>query len=410
MKPFFLIPAIMLFVACQYEQTYEPLISIKKDIEVLAHDSLSGREIGTAGEEKAYRYLVDRMKQIGLQPAGTNEYLQPFYVKKSTNPHEEAVISSDKDSTGTTGYNVIGFLDNPSDNIVIIGAHYDHLGFGGISSLAKGSTEIHNGADDNASGTAGLLHLAQLLSKEKLQSDVLFLAFSGEEQGLWGSNYFSNHPTIDLSKVNYMINMDMIGRLDTARGLAVYGTGTAPDWDETLDQTNTENIKLIRKESGKGPSDHTSFYLKDIPVLHFFTGQHEDYHKPSDDADKINIEGIIQTTAIIDRIIQQLDRQEKLTFQKTKDESTNAPRFTVSLGVMPDYLYDGKGMLVADVTADKPASKAGILKGDIVIQLGDSTITDMMSYMRALSTFNKGETTQVIVKRKSEELTLDIEF
>ena len=410
MKPFFLIPALLIFLACQYEPAYEPLSSIKKDINVLAHDSLTGREIGTEGEFKASRYLEDRMKQIGLQPKGTDGYFQPFYVKKSTNPHEEAKISSEKDSAGTTGYNVVGYIDNPSDQIVIIGAHFDHLGFGGVSSLEKGSTEIHNGADDNASGTAGLLHLAQVLSKEKLQYDILFLAFSGEEQGLWGSNYFASNPTIDLAKVDYMINMDMIGRLDTARGLAIYGTGTAPVWDSLLDQTNTDNLKLIRKESGKGPSDHTSFYLKDIPVLHFFTGQHEDYHKPSDDADKINAEGIVQVTAMIDRIINNLDGKEKLAFQKTKDESTNAPRFTVSLGVMPDYLYDGEGMLVADVSDDKPAIKAGIVKGDVLIQLGDSTITDMMSYMRALSAFSKGDKTQVIVKRKDEELTFDIEF
>jgi hypothetical protein len=410
MKPFFLIPALMLFLACEYQPEYDATSSIKKDIMVLAHDSLTGREIGTEGELKAAAYLEDRMAQIGLLPKGTDNFRQQFFVKKSTNPHESAKITSESDSAGTTGYNVIGYIDNPSDQVVIIGAHYDHLGFGGMSSLAKGSTEIHNGADDNASGTAGLLHLAQVLSKKQLKDDILFLAFSGEEQGLWGSNYFSNNPTIDLGKVNYMINMDMIGRLDTARGLAVYGTGTAPIWDDELNKTNTDSLKLIRKESGKGPSDHTSFYLKDIPVLHFFTGQHEDYHKPGDDAEKIYIEGIIQVTDMIEKIIVDLDGKEKLAFQKTKDESTNAPRFTVSLGVMPDYLYDGEGMLIADVSEDKPAIKAGILKGDIVVQLGDSSVTDMMSYMKALSAFSSGDKTTVVVQRGNEELKFEIEF
>ncbi|MEQ9231200.1 MAG: PDZ domain-containing protein, partial [Cyclobacteriaceae bacterium] len=159
-----------------------------------------------------------------------------------------------------------------------------------------------------------------------------------------------------------------------------------------------------------GPSDHTSFYLKDIPVLHFFTGQHEDYHKPSDDADKVNYEGILTVTNMIERIVRDLDQKEKLQFQLTKDESTNAPRFTVSLGVMPDYLYDGKGMLIADVSADKPAIKAGLKKGDVVVQLGDSTVADMMSYMRALSVFEKGDKTSVVVERDGKKLEAVIEF
>jgi Iap family predicted aminopeptidase len=280
---------------------------------------------------------------------------------------------------------------------------------GGIYSTAR-VDEIHNGADDNASGTAGLLHLAQVLKSKDLQTDFLFFAISGEEQGLWGSNYYTKNPTVDLSKVNYMINMDMVGRLDEERGLAVYGTGTAPNWDRLLDEVNTDSLKLIRKESGKGPSDHTSFYLKDIPVLHFFTGQHEDYHKPGDDTEKINFEGIKTVTDMIERIVVALDESEKLAFQKTKEEESNAPRFTVTLGVMPDYLYDGEGMLIADVSEDKPAIKAGILKGDIVIQMGDSTIVDMMSYMRALSGFQSGDRTKVVVDREGEKVEVEVEF
>jgi hypothetical protein len=410
MKSFLSFYSVLFITACQLTTPYQPVKSIKNDVTILAADSLEGREIGTIGEQKAAEYLVARMKDIGLTSAGDDGYRQLFYVQKSTNPHEQAKVTDNPDSAGTTGINVLGMIDNPGDQFIVIGAHYDHLGYGGISSLERGSNEIHNGADDNASGTAGLLHLAQILKERELNHDILFFAISGEEQGLWGSNYWTNHPTIPLDKINCMINMDMIGRLDTTRGLAIYGTGTAPDWDTWIDETNLDSLKIIRKPSGKGPSDHTSFYLKDIPVLHFFTGQHEDYHRPGDDADKINVEGIISVTSLIERIIPKVDKADKLAFQETKDESTNTPRFKVTLGVMPDYLFDGKGMKIADVSEDKPAALAGIIANDIVLQMGDSLISDMMSYMKALSAFEKGQKTNVKVKRGEEEITVEVTF
>lgn len=406
MKQFLSILVLIFVVACA--EKYDPIKSLQVDLNYLASDSLKGREVGTVGEKMAADYLVQRMQEIGLEGKGTDGFFQEFSVKKSTNPHEEAVVGAA--DGGTVGYNVLGYIDNPSDRIVVIGAHYDHLGMGGMSSMDRGTPAIHNGADDNASGTAALIHLAQLLSEKDLQTDFLFFAITGEEQGLWGSNYFTKNPTVDLSKVNFMINMDMVGRLDEERGLAVYGTGTAPEWEGLLDDVNTDSLKIIRKESGKGPSDHTSFYLKDIPVLHFFTGQHEDYHRPSDDADKINYEGILTVATMIERIVESLDQSEKLAFQPTKDETTNAPRFTVSLGVMPDYLYDGEGMLIADVSADKPAIKAGLKKGDVVVQLGDSTVTDMMSYMRALSVFEQGDRTNVVVEREGKKVEAEVQF
>ncbi|MEO9868877.1 MAG: M28 family peptidase, partial [Ekhidna sp.] len=268
---------------------------------------------------------------------------------------------------------------------------------------------IHNGADDNASGVAAMLHLARVLSEKELDRDIIFIGLSGEEKGLWGSNYFTKNPTVDLSKVNFMINMDMVGRLDQSKGLAVNGTGTSPIWNWLLDEVNSDSLKLIKSESGVGPSDHTSFYLQDIPVLHFFTGQHEDYHKPGDDTDKINFNGILQVASFIERMILLMDDDEKIAFTKTKDNSDN-PRFTVTLGVVPDYMFDGEGMRIDGVSEDKPAIKAGILKGDIVVQLGDSTVTDMMSYMRALSTYSKGDKTKVIVDRGGERLNFSIEF
>ncbi len=388
----------------------DPVGLLRKDIHFLASDSLKGREIGTEGEKMAADYLAAEFEKIGLTPAGTDGYFQPFFVKDSKNPHEMPSMSDKGDSSGVTGYNVLGMVDNPGEAIVVIGAHFDHLGMGGFSSFHKGDPAVHNGADDNASGTGALLQLARVLKAKELSQDILFFAISGEEKGLWGSNYFVKNPTVNLSKVNYMLNMDMIGRLDSARGLAVHGTGTSPIWSGVLDIANIDSIKLIKKESGTGPSDHTSFYLQDLPVLHFFTGQHEDYHRPTDDVDKINYPGIVSIVELIDRLVVDLDDEDKLTFTKTRDESSDRPRFTVTLGVIPDYLFDGKGMRIDGVTEDKPAWNAGIEKGDIVIQMGDSLVTDMMSYMRALSAFKKGDRVKVTIDRSGQQLVFDVDF
>jgi Zn-dependent M28 family amino/carboxypeptidase len=382
------------------------LASLKKDIAYLAADELGGRAIGTTGEQKAADYLASEFERLGLTPMGTDGFFQAFTVSKPSNPHEAAVIGS---SSGITGRNVIAFLDKKASKTIVIGAHFDHLGMGGEGSLHRGDSAIHNGADDNASGTAALLALANIFQHETLQSNLLFIAFSGEENGLWGSNYFVKNPTIDLKTVNYMINMDMVGRLNAEKSLAVHGVGTSPSFSPALDPINTDGLKLVPSESGVGPSDHTSFYLQDVPVLHFFTGQHADYHKPSDDADKINYEGLVQVVRYISRLITRLDETPKLAFTKTKD-SSDSPRFTVSMGVVPDYLYDGKGMRVDGVSEGKPAQAAGLLKGDIVLQLGDSTIQDMMGYMRALSVFKKGDSTLVVVERAGKKIEAKVKF
>jgi hypothetical protein len=394
--------------SCDGPPTDEELFSsLKKDVYFLAADDLGGRAIGTTGEQKAAEYLAQEFDKLGLTPMGTNGFFQEFTVSKPSNPHEEAVIGTD--GAGVTGRNVVAFLDKKADKTIVIGAHFDHLGMGGQGSLHRGDSAIHNGADDNASGTAALLALAKIFKYETLKSNILFIAFSGEENGLWGSNYFVKNPTVDLKTVNYMINMDMVGRLNPEKSLAVHGVGTSPSFPSVLDPINSDSLKLVPSESGVGPSDHTSFYLQDLPVLHFFTGQHADYHKPSDDADKINYEGLVQVVRYISRLIAGLDAEPKLAFTKTKD-SSDSPRFTVSMGVVPDYLYDGKGMRVDGVSEGKPAQAAGLQKGDIVVQLGDSTINDMMGYMRALSVFKKGDSTQVVLERAGQKISTKVKF
>tara|TARA_R110000796_G_scaffold183498_2_gene300025 strand:- start:102225 stop:103448 length:1224 start_codon:yes stop_codon:yes gene_type:complete len=397
---------LLLIISCKTNQP-EP-VSISDDIHFLASDTLGGRETGTKYELKAAYYIMNRMKLIGLQPKGNkNTFYQKFTFKPKNDPHTEVQYTSG-DST-ITGTNVIGYIDNKVNNTIVIGAHYDHLGMGGEGSLYREGEAIHNGADDNASGVALLLKLADTLKNTNTNNNFLFIAFSGEEMGLLGSNYFVKNPTIDLTKVNYMLNMDMVGRLREDKTLSVSGTGTSPIWSQVLNTSNTD-FKLVLQESGVGPSDHTSFYLQDIPVLHFFTGQHEDYHKPSDDADKINYEGMQLLANYIYKIINALDKSDKLSFRKTKNESEEVPRFKVGLGVVPDYLFDGKGMRIDGISEDKPAQKAGLQKGDIVVQLGDSIVVDMMSYMRALSSFEEGNTTTAIIDRKGKKVEVTISF
>lgn len=311
------------------------------------------------------------------------------------------------------GHNVIGFIDNKAEKTVVVGAHYDHLGYGDEGSLYRGAPAIHNGADDNASGTAALIELGKFVKGKKLKkSNYLFIAFSGEEKGLLGSNYFVKHPTIDLKKVSYMLNMDMLGRLKPdEKTLIINGTGTSEIWKSLIDSSKTPNLKIKETDSGIGPSDHTSFYLQDIPVLHFFSGTHSDYHKPSDDEDKINYEGEIMIVHMIENILVRLDESPKLPFTKTKNEDNEeTPRFKVTLGVVPDYAFDGEGMRIDGVTDGKPASKAGLQPGDIVIQLGDNKVMDMMSYMKALGKFNKGDSTKVKVKRGNVEVEKVVTF
>lgn len=396
----------VMLASCKQEAKKQ--VTLQEDVAFLANDSLQGRETGTSYEKEAARYLEERMKNVGLRPKGNaGTYFQTFSFKPKNDPHAE-VQFVDGDST-ITGTNVIGYVDNQAERTIIIGAHYDHLGMGGEGSLYADGEAIHNGADDNASGVAVLLQLGAKLKDTVTQHNYLFMAFSGEEMGLLGSNYFSKNPTIDLSKANYMLNMDMVGRMREDKTLSISGTGTAPIWGQVLN-SNNPGFKLVLSESGVGPSDHTSFYLQDIPVLHFFTGQHEDYHKPTDDFDKLNYEGMEMITDYILSIIYDLDDDPKLAFRKTKNESEEAPRFKVALGVMPDYLFDGKGMRIDGVTDGRPASAAGLQKGDVVIQLGDSTVTDMMSYMRALSIFEEGDATEVTVDRNGEKITATISF
>jgi Zn-dependent M28 family amino/carboxypeptidase len=383
---------------------------MKKDVQYLASDELEGRDTGSKGEALAAEYVKERFEKLGLKPMGTDGYYQVFTFTPQKNPHS----TNQEELAEQSGKNVIGYLDNGAPTTVVIGAHFDHLGYGGKGSGSMSTEEgqVHNGADDNASGVAMLLQLAANLKKVADNNNYLFIAFSGEEKGLFGSNYFSKNPTIELKRINYMINMDMVGRLNKEKDLAVYGVGTSPNWKTVLNNVNVGGyFDLIFEESGVGPSDHTSFYLQDIPVLHFFTGQHEDYHKPSDDADKLNYEGMVKIADFIYGLIVDLNDEVKLEFVKTKSEdSQKAPKYSVTLGVMPDYMFNDGGMRIDGVSDGGPAQKAGLEAGDIVVQMGDVKVTDMMTYMEGLSQFKKGDSTVVKVLRGEKYMDFDVTF
>jgi len=312
------------------------------------------------------------------------------------------------------GHNVIGYIDNGAANTIILGAHYDHLGYGeDHNSLYAGSVPmIHNGADDNASGSAALIELSKLLKNSNLKNNnYLFIAFSGEELGLFGSKYYTEHPAVDLAKTNYMINMDMVGRLnDSTHGFTIGGYGTSPVWGQQLSSTDNY-FKINFDSSGTGPSDHTSFYRKDIPVLFFFTGAHSDYHKPSDDADKINYTGELMLLKYIYNVIEKTNDKGKLAFTKTREAQQMGKRsFSVSMGIMPDYTFSGTGVRADGISEGKPAQKAGLKTGDVIIQIGEHKVPDVQGYMQTLGKFKKGDATKVIVKRGTEELIFDIVF
>lgn len=373
----------------------------------LADDAMEGRKVGTRGEQMAADYLTGRMAKLKLVP---HELAPAFRSTFTAQPKVHGVAHG----APVTGTNVLGVVRGRRPELapLVIGAHYDHWGWGGEGSLYRGKdSAIHNGADDNASGVAAVLELAYRLQRAKPNRSVIVVAFSGEEQGLWGSNDLAKKLAALPVKPAAMVNMDMVGRLGATRQLALYGVGTSPAWPEALAAAGaSEKFRLKIDSSGVGPSDHTSFYLTDVPVLHLFTGQHADYHQPSDDADKINFDGLAEVVDLVETVLRQLDERNEVPFTKTKSSASDTPRFKVTLGVVPDYLYDGQGMRIDGTTDGKPAARAGLQRGDVVVALGEHPVAGMTGYMEALSKFDTGQETTVTVLRDGARLTLPLKF
>jgi Zn-dependent M28 family amino/carboxypeptidase len=390
---------------------------LRKHIEYLASDKLAGRRTGEPGARLAAAYVADQFAKLKLRPGmrsanGKPNYMQAFpYTPKAG----EAAL---------TGYNIIGVLEGRDkvlkNEAIVIGAHYDHLGYGGEGSLAANSTEIHHGADDNASGTAAIIELARQFAKAKNNKrTIIFIAFSGEEEGLFGSKFYVNNPVFPVENTIAMFNLDMVGRLHDEK-LTIGGIGTASEWKLLLTtttavrsalNTNFRPFTLQLNEDGFGPSDHSSFYTKKIPVLFFFTGTHLDYHKPSDTADKINYDGEEKVIAYVAALVKAVDQNAvRPTYTVAKSSGTPGGRsgFSISLGTIPSYTDSTNGMVIDGVRDDSPASRAGMKANDKIVKLAGTEVRNVQDYTNILGTMKAGQEYEIVVVRGAETLTLKI--
>jgi hypothetical protein len=315
------------------------------------------------------------------------------------------------DRVESTARNVIALLPGrPGSETIVLGGHYDHLGYGGVNSAAPGDTTVHHGADDNASGTAMLIEVARLLAGEgPLRRNVLFVAFSGEERGLLGSAHYTANPAVPLADTAAMVNLDMVGRLD-GDTLVVHGTGTGTGLDPLVDRlVETHGFKAAKEPGGFGPSDHASFYARKIPVLHVFTGSHSDYHRPTDTADKINYDGMVRITHLVADLVRELanapERPASIEVaSKIFARGGDRPYF----GSIPDFGKPGKGYAITGVTKDSPAARGGLKGGDVIVRLGASAVTGLEDFDSALRKHKGGETVPVVVLRDGAEIALDV--
>jgi Zn-dependent M28 family amino/carboxypeptidase len=380
------------------------------DIKFLSDDRLSGRMTGSPGADSAAAYLARRFQQVGLQPAAGG-WFQTFAVAK------EAPMAQQARLAGLRGKNVIGLLPGHDpvlrNQTVIVGAHYDHLGLGEFGSLDPDSTgRVHNGADDNASGTAMLIQIAARLEASPPARTVVFIGFSGEELGLLGSSYYVHQPIYPLASTIAMINLDMVGRLRNKR-LIVYGSRTAKEFPALLDSLNWyAGFDLKARGDGYGPSDQSSFYAAGRPVLHIFTDLHEDYHRTTDDWEKINLDGFKRVTDFTVGLVTALaNRSTPLTLVATAASSTpearsDAQGYGAYLGTVPDMTDSPGGVRLLGVRAGSPAEKAGLRGDDIITRIGNMDVPDLQAMTAALRSHEPGDTVDIVIKRGSQVTTL----
>jgi len=374
-------------------------------VRYLADDALRGRLAGSAGERCAGEYIANRMRRAGLAPAGQNgTYFQDVPLGSVAKPKAPA----------GTGRNVIGVLHGTDPRLrqeyIVVGAHYDHLGYGDFGSLSPEGRRIHNGADDNASGVAVLLETAERLSQQRPARSVLFVAFSGEESGLLGSMHFVEQPPVPLGQLKGMLNLDMVGRLRQG-GLIVYGIGTATEWEGIVTRASTAaGVKPGLESDGYGASDHTSFYLKDIPVLHFFTNTHDEYHRPEDDWQLIDGDGLERVATIFTAVTREVASAERaLTLVRGagRPPAASGQRgYGASLGTVPDMRPVERGVRLQGIRAGSAAEAAGLKAGDIIIQIDDEDIADLMGMTEALRKRKPGQSVRIGVLRNGSPVTV----
>ncbi|MDH3291459.1 MAG: M20/M25/M40 family metallo-hydrolase [Gemmatimonadota bacterium] len=379
---------------------------ISADLQFLADDAREGRGVGTQGLEQAAAYIARAFQDIGLRPGGTDGYFQPFEL----DPRSPALAHTQLG--GERVKNVIGVLPGRghlASQVVVIGAHYDHLGLGtrgyiGFSRDTTGINVVHNGADDNASGTTALLETARNLARRQTPTHrtVVFVAFTAEELGTIGAMYYVEHPTLPTDSAIAMVNFDMVGRM-SGDSVIVGGTGSAPELVPLLESTNARyRLNLVKQDDPWGSSDHAVFYGKETPVLHFYTNLHADYHTPADDWEKINVDGIVEIVALASDLVWAMATQtERMTYVAvSRPERTAGPR--ASLGTVPDMVTPGEGMRVQAVRAGTAADEAGLKAGDVVLRIGDVEVKDIYGLQKALTTYKTGDTVTIVFLRDGE--------
>jgi hypothetical protein len=382
----------------------EPLATVR----YLADDALEGRLAGSAGERCAGDFIAGRFRALGLRGAGgEGSYFQDVPLASMLNPH----------APGGTGRNVLAVLEGADPALrtefIVIGAHYDHLGRGEIGSLTPEQRgEVHNGADDNASGVSAMLHVAEMLVRgPRPARSILFMAFTGEESGLLGSSFFVNNATIPVNRIRAMLNMDMVGRLADG-ALIVYGVDTAAEWRSLLEPAAADlGIPLALRGEGYGPSDHTSFYTSDIPVLHFFTNTHGEYHRPADDWDLIDATGLANVARLVGTVAARLAAAPTtLTLQRGAGEPPRAGSGRAGsgayLGTVPDFSPVERGVLLGGVTPGSPGERAGLRKGDVLIRFGRHDVADLEGMTEAMRQYQPGDEVELVVLRAGQPVTL----
>ncbi|MBI3982655.1 MAG: M28 family peptidase [Gemmatimonadetes bacterium] len=382
---------------------------IAADLAYLAADAREGRGVGSAGLDSAARYIATAFARAGLRPGSSDSFFQPFTIDASAPAAAHAGVG------GAGVKNVIGMLPGRGSlagEAVIVGAHYDHLGRGGFGSLDPDSTGVvHNGADDNASGTVALLEIARRLATRSAGSAraVIFIAFTGEELGLLGSDHYVKHPVVPIPATFAMVNLDMVGRLRDDR-VTVFGTETAQEFAGLLDSLRVVSaLSVAGSGDGYGRSDQSSFYAADIPVLHFFTGTHEDYHRASDDASKINLAGVERIAGLAADLAWALaTRLAPLSFVDAEPPPPPAAGggYGAYLGTIPDMSESPGGVRLTGVRSGSPAEAAGVKAGDIIVQLGDHEVRDLYQMTDALRAYKPGDTITVVVVRDGQRVEL----
>lgn len=405
---FFVICVLCFVFACeQKEEMKNSKEFLREHIEWFSATDRQGRFAGTIQEAESANYIADLFMVYGLEPTGDDDtYLQQFSL---TGPMAQAMNSENRISRNVVG-DVVG-TQHP-DRVIVIGAHYDGQGSGGVISMDHGGEPtMHPSADDNASGTAGLLYLARYFSQYPADHTIRFIAFSGEELGLLGSRFHARRLATREDTVMVMINLDMIGRLDG--NLSIFGTGTANVWDEVLNSVQIDSLVVSQIEGGSGSSDHASFYEQGIPVLHYFSGTHPDYHSPTDTADKINYQGMEWILNHVKSVVTELDRMDIAQIE-FRESTTVQPQMMnrdgATLGVLPDYSFSGDGFRVDGVREGQPGYRGGMEAGDIIIQLGDFSVSDIYNYMEALREYEKGDQIVVKILRNNTEMNIEITF